>query len=217
MLVKTKEDYLEIIFHLESEGRNATTKEIASHLKISSASVSEHLKKLAQEGLIRHEPYQEAALTAKGKKIALDVVRRHRLSERFLADKLGVKWEEVHGEAHKLEHDISKVVGDKMYQMLDRPKICPHGNPIPDADGRIQEEPSRPLVDFEKNDKLKIVKITDEEPKLLCYLATLGLMPRIQIKVEQKAPFNGPVMVKVGNAVYALGRKIAESIWVRKT
>lgn len=217
MLLKTKEDYLETIFHLESEGRNASTKEVASHLKISSASVSEHLKKLAKEGLIKHVPYQTVSLTSKGKRIALDVVRRHRLSERFLTDKLGVKWEEAHGEAHKLEHDISKVVGDKMYRILDRPKICPHGNPIPDANGRIKEEPSKPLVDFEKNDKLKIVKITDEEPKLLCYLATLGLMPRTQIKVEQKAPFNGPVMVKVGNAVYALGRKIAESIWVRKT
>ncbi|MDD5593936.1 MAG: metal-dependent transcriptional regulator [Candidatus Margulisbacteria bacterium] len=216
MLLKTKEDYLEIIFHLESEGKKAATNEIATHLKISSASVSEHLRKLAKEGLIRHEPYKGIALTSKGKKIALDVVRRHRLAERFLTDKLGVKWEEAHGEAHKLEHDISKVVGDKIYKLLGEPKTCPHGNPVPGADGRIKEEPSKPLVEFEKNDRLKIVKITDEEPKLLCYLATLGLMPKTQIKVEQKAPFNGPVMVKVGSAVYALGRKIAEAIWVRK-
>ncbi|MFA4843896.1 MAG: metal-dependent transcriptional regulator [Candidatus Margulisiibacteriota bacterium] len=216
MLTKTKEDYLEIIFHLESEGKTAATKEIASHLNISGASVSEHLKKLAQEGLIKHAPYQGAELTARGKKIALDVVRRHRLSERLLTDKLGVKWSEAHSEAHKLEHDISKVVGEKMYKMLGEPATCPHGNPIPDANGRIKEEPSQPLVDFARHDRLKIVKITDEEPKLLCYLATLGLMPRTQIRVEQKAPFNGPVMVKVGNAVYALGRKIAESIWVRK-
>lgn len=216
MLSKTREDYLETIFHLVSEGKTAATKEIASHLKISSASVSEHLKKLAKEELIRHTPYKGVSLTAKGKKIAVDVVRRHRLSERFLTDKLGVKWEEAHGEAHKLEHDISKVVGEKMYKMLGKPKTCPHGNPLPDADGRIKEEPSKPLVAFENNDRLKIVKITDEEPKLLCYLATLGLMPRKHIRVEQKAPFSGPVMVKAGNAVYALGRKIAESIWVRK-
>jgi len=216
MLVKTREDYLETIFHLESEGKAAATKEIAAHLSISSTAVSEHLKKLAQEGLIKHIPYQGAALTARGRKIAVDVVRRHRLSERFLTDKLGVKWEEAHGEAHNLEHDISKVVGDKLEKMLGKPATCPHGNPVPDANGRIKEEPSRPLVEFEKNDRLKIVKITDEEPKLLCYLATLGLMPRTQLRVEQKAPFNGPVMVKVGNAVYALGRKVAESIWVRK-
>ncbi len=217
MLTKTKEDYLEIIFHLESEGRAVSIKEISSHLKISPATASEHLEKLAQEGLIKRMPDRGVALTASGKKIALDVVRRHRLSERFLTDKLGVKWEEAHEEAHKLEHDISKMVGDKMYKMLGEPKTCPHGNPVPAADGRIKEEPSKPLTEFERNDRLKIVKITDEEPKLLCYLATLGLMPRKQIRVEQKAPFNGPIMVKVGNAVYALGRKIAESIWVKKT
>jgi DtxR family transcriptional regulator, Mn-dependent transcriptional regulator len=216
VLTKTREDYLEIIFHLESEGKNAATNEIASHLKISSASVSEHLRKLAKEGLISYQPYKKIALTPKGRKIALDVVRRHRLAERFLTDKLGVKWEEVHDEAHRLEHDISKVVEDKMYKMLGEPETCPHGNPVPDQNGRIKEEPSKPLVDFEKDDKLRIVKITDEEPKLLCYLATLGLMPKTHIRVEQKAPFNGPIMVKVGSAVYALGRKIAEAIWVRK-
>lgn len=217
MLAKTREDYLEIIFHLESEGKSVITSEIASHLKISEPSVSEHLKKLADEGLINHLPYKGVSLTAKGKKLAVDIVRRHRLSERFLTDKLGVEWEKVHEEAHKMEHGISKVVGDKMYEMLGEPKTCPHGNPVPDKEGRIREIPSRPLVDFDKNDRLTIVKITDEEPKLLCYLATLGLMPRKQIKIEQKAPFHGPVMIKAGGAVYALGRKIAESIWVRKS
>lgn len=216
-ITSNREDYLETIYHLESENKVPTTNEIASHLKISHASVSENIKKLAANGLINHLPYKGVRLTAKGRKLAVDVVRRHRLSERFLTDKLGVKWEEVHTEAHKMEHGISKVVEDKMYKMLGKPKTCPHGNPVPDEKGRIKEEPSKPLVDFERDAKLSIVKITDEEPKLLCYLATLGLMPRTQIKVEQKAPFNGPIMVRVGNAVYALGRKIAESIWVRKT
>jgi DtxR family Mn-dependent transcriptional regulator len=192
------------------------THEIAAHLNISHASVSENMKKLASAGLVDHLPYKGVRLSAKGRKLAIDVVRRHRLSERFLTDKLGVEWAKSHVEAHKMEHGISKVVEGKMYKMLGKPKTCPHGNPVPDANGRITEEPSKPLVDFEKNDRLKIVKITDEEPKLLCYLATLGLMPRTHIKVEQRAPFNGPVMVKVGNAVYALGRKIAEAIWVRK-
>jgi DtxR family Mn-dependent transcriptional regulator len=217
MLSKTIEDYLETIFHLESEGRSASTKEIAAHLKISSATVSENLGKLAEDGLISYMPYKGIALTAKGKKVAADVVRRHRLSERFLTDKLGIKWEESHGEAHRLEHDISKLVGDRMYHALGRPKTCPHGNPIPETSGRIKEEPSRPLTQFNPNDRLRIVKITDEEPKVLCYLATLGLMPKTLLKVEQKAPFRGPVMVRVGSAVYALGRKIAESIWVKKT
>ena len=216
MITSSREDYLEAIFHLESEGKVATTQEIAQHLAISSASVSENIKKLADEKLLIYSPYKGVKLSSKGKKIAVDVVRRHRLSERFLVDKLGVKWEEAHEQAHKLEHGISKVVENKLYEMLGEPKTCPHGNPVPDVAGSIKEERSYPLSTLNKNDKVKIVKITDEEPKLLCYLATLGLMPRTSLKIEEKAPFDGPIMIKLKNATYALGKKIADSIWVKK-
>lgn len=216
MLSKNREDYLEIIFHLESEGKDATTKDIAAHLNITPASVSENLKKLSEDRLVIHSPYKDVKLTPKGHKLALDIVRRHRLSERFLVDKLGVKWEEVHEQAHKLEHGITKLVGDKLYKMLGEPKTCPHGNPLPDKNGHIKEEHSVPLVLLNRGDHSQVVKITDEEPKLLCYLATLGLMPRTKLIIERKAPFNGPIMVKVGSAIYALGKKIAESIWVKK-
>jgi DtxR family Mn-dependent transcriptional regulator len=216
MITKTKEDYLEIVFHLESEGKVATTHEMAKHLKISLASVSENIKKLAKEDLLIYSPYKGVRLSAKGKKIAVDVVRRHRLSERFLVDKLGVKWERAHDEAHKMEHGISKVVEDKMYKMLGEPKTCPHGNPMPDSKGRIKDDHSSPLVDFAKKDMIEIVKITDENPKFLCYLATLGLMPRKHVRIEEKAPFSGPVMLKLGDSIYALGRKVAENIWGRK-
>ncbi len=216
MPTKNQEDYLETIFHLESEGKTATTQEIARHLKISAASVSENLKKLAKDNLAKYSPYKGVTLTAQGKNIAIDIVRRHRLSELFLVDKLGLKWEKVHEEAHKIEHGISKVVGNKLYQILGKPKTCPHGNPLPDEKGHIKEEPSAPLNTLQKNDKAKIIKITDEDPKLLCYLATLGLLPKIKIRIEEKAPFDGPIMVKVGEATYALGKKIAESIWVKK-
>ena len=216
MITSSREDYLEAIFHLESEGKVATTQEIAQHLAISSASVSENIKKLADEKLLIYSPYKGVKLSSKGKKIAVDVVRRHRLSERFLVDKLGVKWEEAHEQAHKLEHGISKVVENKLYEMLGEPKTCPHGNPVPDGAGSIKEERSYPLSTLNKNDKVKIVKITDEEPKLLCYLATLGLMPRTSLKIEEKAPFDGPIMIKLKNATYALGKKIADSIWVKK-
>jgi DtxR family transcriptional regulator, Mn-dependent transcriptional regulator len=215
-ITSNREDYLETIFHIESEGNVPTTTEIAKHLKISHASVSENIKKLAKEGLLDHLPYKGVRLTAKGKKIAIDIVRRHRLSERFLTDKLGVKWEEVHEEAHKMEHGISKVVGDKMYEMLGEPTTCPHGNPVPDKNGKIVEEKSEPLSNMNKNDKVKIVKITNEEPKFLCYLATLGLMPRTTLKIEEKAPFNGPIMVRVGTTTYALGNDVSDEIWVKK-
>lgn len=216
MLTNNREDYLEIIFHLESQGKTATTQAIAEHLNISSASVSENIKKLTAKKLLTYSPYKGVKLNPRGKKIALDIVRRHRLSERFLVDKLGVNWAEVHGEAHKLEHGISKLVGNKLYQMLGKPKTCPHGNPVPGLNGKISEEPSRPLSTFKINDQVRIVKITDEEPRLLGYLATLGLMPRITVTIEEKAKFNGPIMIKIGKSIYALGRRIADSIWAKK-
>jgi DtxR family transcriptional regulator, Mn-dependent transcriptional regulator len=216
MVTKAQEDYLETIAHLETEGKTATTQEIARHLGISPASVSENLRKLAKDNLVKYSPYKGALLTPQGQKIALDVVRRHRLVERFLVDKLGIKWEDVHEEAHKMEHSISKKVGDKLFKILGEPKTCPHGNPLPDANGHMVNDFSYPLTTLKKDDKAQIVKITDEEPKLLCYLATLGMIPRTKLRIEEKAPFDGPIMVKVGSASYALGRKIAESIWVRK-
>lgn len=216
MLTNNREDYLEIIFHLESEGKIATTQEIAKHLDISPASVSENIKKLADKKLLIYLPYKGVKLSRKGKKIAIDIVRRHRLSERFLVDKLGVKWAEVHSEAHKLEHGISKIISNKLFKMLGRPKTCPHGNPVPNPDGKIIEERSQALSTFKINDEIKIIKITDEEPKLLCYLATLGLMPGISVKIEEKAPFKGPIIIKIGKSTYALGREIANSIWGKK-
>ena len=216
MLTKNNEDYLEAIFHLETEGVSPTAQEIAKHLNIPQASVIKNLNELENEKLLSWLPNKIVKLGPKGKKLAADVVRRHRLSERFLVDKLGVKWEDAHEEAHKLEHGISKVVENKLYEMLGKPETCPHGNPLPNVDGKIKEVPSRSLSSYKKNDKVKIVKIVDEEPKLLCYLATLGLMPKTIVKIEEKAPFDGPLMIKVGNATYALGRKIADSIWGRK-
>lgn len=216
MLSKSKEDYLETIFHLESEGRTATTNEIAEHMKVSQASASEALKKLSEEKLVVYSPHKGVKLNAEGKRAAADVVRRHRLSERFLVDKLGVKWEDVHEEAHKLEHGISKIVENKLYELLKEPETCPHGNPIPKPNGKIIEEPSYQLSTFKKDDKVEIIKITEEDSKMLCYLATLGLMPKTRIIIGEKAPFDGPIMIKLGQTTYAIGRKIADSIWGKK-
>lgn len=216
MITNNAEDYLEIIFHLESEGKICSTKEIAKHLNISPASVSENIKKMADKNLLKYLPYKGVRLSDKGKKLAIDVVRRHRISERFLVDKLGFKLEDAHDEAHKLEHGISKSVGNKIYEMLGKPKTCPHGNPMPNPDGIIKEEKSYILSIFNKKDRVKIIKITDEDPKIISYLATLGLMPRINIVIEEKAPFNGPIIVRIGNATYALGKIITDSIWCKK-
>lgn len=213
---KNQEDYLETIFHLISEEGCAATQKIAEHLAISPASVSENLIKMTQNKLIKYSPYHGAKLTRKGKRLALDIVRRHRLAEQFLVKKLGISWEESHREAHQFEHGISKLTGEQMDKALGRPKTCPHGNPIPDARGKIKQAPSYPLTCLGKNDQAKIIKITDEELKLLHYLATLGLMPETILFIQEKAPFKGPIIIRVGRATYAIGRTVAKSIWVKK-
>lgn len=213
---KNQEDYLETIFHLVSQDGVAATQKIAEHLKIASASVSENLIKLARNKLIKYSPYHGARLTRRGKKLALNIVRRHRLSEQFLVNKLGVKWEQAHEEAHQFEHGITKLTGEQIAKVLGHPKTCPHGNPIPDSQGKIKDDLSYPLSTLKKCDQAKIIKITDEEPKLLHYLATLGLMPKVCLTVEEKAPLSGPLMIRVGRAVYAISRTVAKSIWVRK-
>jgi DtxR family Mn-dependent transcriptional regulator len=215
-ITKNQEDYLEIIFHLITEDGLAATQKIAEHLNISPASVSENLLKLAENKLIKYSPYHGAKLTRKGKRLALKMVRRHRLAEQYLVNKLGIKWERSHLEAHQFEHGISKLTGEQMDRALGHPKTCPHGNPIPDSHGKIKQPVSYPLTNLKKNDKAKIIKITDEEPKLLCHLATLGLLPKTDLTVVEKAPLKGPIMVRVGRATYALSQAVAKAIWVKK-
>ena len=212
---KNQEDYLEIIFQLTAEDGAALTQKIAKHLHISPASVSENLIKLAKNKLIKYLPYHGATLTRKGKRLALKMVRRHRLAELFLVKKLGIKWEQAHQEAHQFEHGVSSLASRLMYKVLGRPKTCPHGNPIPSSSGKIMQERSYPLTTLKKNDKAKIIKITNEEPKLLHYLATLGLMPKTDLVVQGKAPLKGPIMIRVGRATYAIGQEVAKSIWVK--
>ncbi|MDO8667712.1 MAG: metal-dependent transcriptional regulator [bacterium] len=213
---KNQEDYLETIFHLITEDGLAATQKIAEHLSISPASVSENLIKLAHNKLIKYSPYEGATLTRRGKRLALRLVRRHRLAEQFLVNKLGVKWARSHEEAHQLEHGISKLTGEQMDKVLGRPKTCPHGNPIPDVRGKIKQELSYPLLTLNQKDKVKIIKITDEETKLLRYLAALGLMPQTELEIQEKALCKGPIIIRVGRSNYAISQTVAKSIWVKK-
>lgn len=158
------------------------------------------------------------SLTPKGNRAAKTLVRRHRLSERFLTDVLGLDWESAHREACKLEHVISPEVEERLAEMLGNPETCPHGHPIPDEDGHIKEdaEEVRPLCDLCANEKGCIARVDEEEPKLLQYLASLGMLPDVDIEVKEVAPFGGPLLVKVGDTQYALGREVASKIWTRK-
>lgn len=216
MISENMGNYLLAIYRLKEKAGRVTTSDLAGVLKVSLPSVTDMLKKMSQLKLVRHLPYRGTSLTWRGKKEALALLRKHRLSERFLYEKAGVGWDRVHEEAHKLEHVLSDDVEAKMAAALDEPATCPHGSPIPTPDGRIHEEPSEPLPELEDRVGGKIIRITADEPRLLRYIATLGLMPGAHIVVEGKAPLRGPVMVRVGQATYALGRDVAARIWVKR-
>ena len=208
------EEYLESIYKLQQEQHPVSTSRLAEHLKLSPTSVSEMVKKLASKDLVSHSE-KGVCLTQEGNTIAKKVIRRHRLSERLLTDILGFKWDEVHDEACKLEHAISPEMEDRIAESLGNPRTCPHGHPIPDKNGKLTKEKVKPLSELRAAEKGIIVSVFEEDPKMLQYLASLGLIPDVCVKVEEVAPFGGPLIVCVGGSRYALGREVASKIKVK--
>jgi DtxR family Mn-dependent transcriptional regulator len=208
------EEYLESIYKLQQEHRRVSTSSLAEHLKLSAPSVSEMVKKLECKGLLSHTE-KGVCLTEEGKSIAKKVIRRHRLSERLLTDILGFKWDEVHEEACRLEHAISPEMEYRIAESLGNPKTCPHGHPIPDKDGVLVKEKVRPLSELKASGKGIIVNVFEEDPNMLKYLASLGLIPGVCIRVEEVAPFGGPLIVCVSGSRYALGREVDSKIKVK--
>lgn len=208
------EEYLEAIYKLQEDGKRLGSTELSRQLKVSAASATEMMDRLAAKGLVERTEKTGISLTPGGRLIALQVIRKHRLSERFLVDVLGMDWKDVHEEACKLEHALSPEVETRMAALLDNPLTCPHGHPIPDSQGRTAETAVRSLGSLKRGQRAVIVRIAEEKRDLLEYLATLGMMPQCEVLVEQVAPFDGPFLVRVNGASYALGRQIADKIWV---
>jgi len=211
------EEYLEAIYRLEKKTGFAKTMELARKLKVVPGSVTNTIQSLERRGLVIHEPYKGVKLTEKGRKLALDVLRRHRLAERLLTEVLHLEWSRAHGAACKLEHAMAEGVVKLIEKALGHPKTCPHGNPIPTACGGIIEEKSEPLINLNPKERGIIVKITDEESDILEHLATLGIMPGVVIEVDRKAPFDGPITIRVGDASHTLEHEIASIINARRS
>jgi len=213
----TIEEYLEAIYKLQEKEGSAKTTELAKELKVALGTITNTIESMEKQDLVVHQPYKGVKLTAKGRKIALDVVRRHRLSERLLVDILRLEWGKAHDAACKLEHAFAdKELSRPLEKALGNPKTCPHGNPIPSESGKVTEERSEVLMSLNTGEKGIIIKVTDEREDILQYLGKLGLVPGALVEIEEKAPFNGPIMVKVGSANYALGRNVASVIWVKR-
>jgi len=215
MASESIEGYLKTIYKLEQDVSPVTTSALAKQLRISSASVSEMAGKLAGQGLVTREPYRGMALTAKGRAQALILIRRHRLWECFLTDVLGLLWDQVYEEACRLEHATSPLVEERLAQLLGELETCPHGHPMPTAEGKMVVETGRPLADLTAGQRAIVLRVPEGDDALLRYLATLGLKPQAVIQVEAAAPFQGPLTVQVGEARHVLGRELASQIVVR--
>ncbi len=213
------EDYLKAIYSLQQQAREVTTSSVGEQLGgFKPGSVTGMLKKLADLHLVTYTPYQGVSLTAAGEKIALEVVRHHRLLELYLVEALGYSWDEVHEEAEELEHYISPRLAARMEAYLGQPLYDPHGDPIPSAEGTLPATSSNVvcLAELASGACARIVRVSDQSAERLRYLAELGLIPGTAITVVDAAPFDGPLSIRVGeneeNAV--LDRRLARTIFV---
>jgi DtxR family Mn-dependent transcriptional regulator len=210
------EEYLESVYRLQQKSGVARTTDIVKLLKVAPGTVTNTVKKLEREGLVKHEPYKGVKLTEKGRKIALQVLRKHRLSECLLTDLLRVDWDKAHKVACRLEHALDKDLVKKLENALGHPRTCPHGNPIPTESGEILKEKSQPMTTLKEGEQGIIVRIADEDTDL-CYFNALGLVPGNFIEIVEKGPSGEPITVKVGEATHALSHNMALNIQVKKT
>ena len=214
MLSSSAEDYLKEIYKLQDAHDVVSTSAIAERLKVSAASVTNMVKKLAEMSLVTHVPYQGITLTEGGQKIALEVIRHHRLLELYLSQAMGYSWDKVDEEAERLEHVISEEFEDKIDEMLGFPTEDPHGSPIPTKDGLIDKRRYRPLVEAPTGASVIVRRVPDSDPDLLRYLGELGLTPTTTVEVLSREPFDGPVKIRVGESEHHLGHQVASCILV---
>ncbi len=208
------EDYLKTIYLLREREGAATTTGIAAVLEVTPASVTGMIKKLAELKLVRHTPYQGVELTKSGEKIALEMVRHHRLLELFLFEALGYSWDEVHAEADALEHVISEEFEERMAARLGDPVVDPHGDPIPAKDGTFTALKERALLSMQAGESAQITHINDTNSEMLRYAASLGLTPTTRLTLIDVEPFGGSLRVKIGKTEKAIGRELAAQVFV---
>lgn len=214
-LTRSVEDYLKAIYRLSPEGRAASTSEIAHLLELSPPSVSGMVKRLSELGLLEHLPYKGVQLTPEGRRAALRMVRRHRLIEAYLVEFLGYSWDIVHAEAERLEHAVSDSLVERMAAALGHPAVDPHGDPIPTADGSIEELASTPLAVLQVGDTAEIVRVAEGDSERLRYLATLGLRPGAVVTLLDRQPFGGPLTIETRGEVQVVGQSLANVLLCR--
>ncbi|MGN6640988.1 MAG: metal-dependent transcriptional regulator [Mucilaginibacter sp.] len=210
----TEENYLKAIYHLSIKTESVSTNQIAASLNTKAASVTDMLKKLAEKELINYAKYQGVTLTSAGEKIALNIIRKHRLWEYFLVEKLNFKWDEVHEVAEELEHISSKELIDRLDDFMGNPKYDPHGDPIPDSNGRFKAHELKPVSSIEVNKTGMISGVRDHSTAFLQYLEKMGLTIGKKIKVEEVNTYDHSVTLHVEDRKIHISREVANNLLI---
>ncbi len=218
-LSRTMRDYLTEIYRLADRGDGQTnyisTSALADLMDVTAPAVNRMVTKLKENGLLEHEPYQGICLTSTGQREALKELRRHRIAEAFLVQVMGFGWHEVHAEAGRMSQGISDVLAERMAEMAGYPTHCPHGEPIPSADGELPEINDILLSQAPTDVEVQITRVRTRESDRLEYIAALGLLPDKKLNIIHMAPFNGPIQLKVGSEYRIIGHNLAELIKVK--
>jgi DtxR family Mn-dependent transcriptional regulator len=207
------QDYAKAVYALESRGGAAvSTNDLAARLGVTPASVSGMVRKLTEVGIVEHQPYRGVRLTEEGRRVALEVLRHHRLLELFLAQELGMSWDRVHAEAEVLEHVLSEELEALIAARLRHPSVDPHGDPIPTPEFEIDERPTSSLDELAVGAAGRFVRVSDSDPEMLRYLAEHGITLDAWLEVVDRQPFGGPVFVRFGEREHPIGGELARAM-----
>ncbi len=211
------QDYSKAIWSIaQRTDAPVSTSAIAERLEVSPASASAMVKRLETLGLVSREPYHGVVLTRAGERVALEVLRHHRLLELYLAEALGMPWDRVHEEAERLEHAISPELSELIAAKLGNPTHDPHGDPIPTRDGEIDEAPTRALADLRPGERGVFSRVSDSNPDMLRYLSERGIAPGDELELAGREPFGGPLTVRANGRDHALGDQLARAMRVER-
>ncbi len=214
-LSSVAQDYLKVIWTAQEwSPERVSTKLVAERLGVSASTVSEAIRKLADQGLVEHARYGAIALTEQGRTAAIAMVRRHRLLETFLVQELGYGWDEVHDEAEVLEHAVSDLLMSRIDAKLGHPERDPHGDPIPSIDGAVPTPPARQLSAFTDGECGRVARISDADPAMLRYFDSVGIALDTVVEVVERRDFAGTIAIRIGDGVIDLGNPAAEAIWL---
>ena len=216
-LTRSQQDYLKALYLLHGDQRPVPTRDLAQRLGISSPSVSEMVARLNAQGLVEHDRYRGQQLTREGRKVALELVRHHRLLEMFLVQVLGYSWDEVHEEAERLEHVISERLEERIFELLGRPELDPHGHAIPSREGDVRNVSVRPLSECAVGDRVIVREVSDDDSDRLREIQRRGLMPGVRLSVLSGTSYESPIEAQMGRRRVSVPLGLAREILVEET